>query len=178
MLGAASRAVGLTGADAGVARVTKAPLHRGSTAASVDLGRVGNPWPADARGLLGVLLARGFVPVVACLGADEAGRLYNVNADTLAGHLAVACGARELLIGGATPGVLDRGRRHDRAARPRGPRPHGGRRHGVGRHGGQAGRRARAIAGGVGTVCIADGRTSDGLLGRRGTVIGGEGALQ
>jgi acetylglutamate kinase len=33
--------------------------------------------------------------------------LLNVNADTLAGHLAAAVGARRLIVAGATKGVLD-----------------------------------------------------------------------
>jgi acetylglutamate kinase len=37
--------------------------------------------------------------------------LLNVNADTLAGHLAARLGAARLLIAGGTPGVLDE---HDR----------------------------------------------------------------
>ena len=39
------------------------------------------------------------------LGAD--GRLFNVNADTFAGHLAARLGARRLVIAGTTAGVLD-----------------------------------------------------------------------
>ena len=35
------------------------------------------------------------------------GQLLNVNADTLAGHLAARLGARRLVIAGTTPGVLD-----------------------------------------------------------------------
>ena len=37
------------------------------------------------------------------------GRLFNVNADTFAGHLAARLGARRLVIAGTTPGVLDDG---------------------------------------------------------------------
>jgi acetylglutamate kinase len=49
----------------------------------------------------------GFVPVVACIGAGADGRLFNVNADTFAGHLAARLRARRLVIAGTTPGVLD-----------------------------------------------------------------------
>jgi acetylglutamate kinase len=35
--------------------------------------------------------------------------LFNVNADTLAGHLAARLNARRLVIAGTTPGVLDSG---------------------------------------------------------------------
>ena len=57
--------------------------------------------------LLSDLLARGYVPVVACIGATRDGQVLNVNADTLASHLAVQLGARRLVIAGGTAGVLD-----------------------------------------------------------------------
>jgi acetylglutamate kinase len=73
----------------------------------VNLERVGIPSrDADPR-LLSTLTAGGFVPVIACIGADSEGRLLNVNADTLAGALAAALGAERLVIAGTTPGVLD-----------------------------------------------------------------------
>ena len=61
---------------------------------------------SDAR-LLHTLVGAGFVPAVASIGVGEDGQLYNVNADTLAGHLAARLGARRLVIAGTTPGVLD-----------------------------------------------------------------------
>ena len=164
-------AVGLTGADAGVARVTKAPPHRAVDGRVVDLGRVGQPVAADTQGLLAHLVARGFVPVVACLGADDQGGLFNVNADTLAGHLAVSCAARELLIGGATPGVLDgQGATIARLSVPELDAM-------ISDGTASAGMVAKLVAargallGGVDAVCIADGRTSGGLLGRQGTAV-------
>jgi acetylglutamate kinase len=48
---------------------------------------------------------------VACIGATRGGELLNVNADTLASHLASALGAGRLVIAGGTPGVLDAGGR-------------------------------------------------------------------
>jgi acetylglutamate kinase len=57
--------------------------------------------------LLKGLLRDGFVPVVASIGADRDGGLLNVNADTMAGHLAARLGAARLVIAGSTPGVLD-----------------------------------------------------------------------
>jgi acetylglutamate kinase len=52
-------------------------------------------------------MARGYVPVVACIGATRDGQLMNVNADTLASHLAAALGATRLVMAGGTSGVLD-----------------------------------------------------------------------
>ena len=43
-------------------------------------------------------LARSLVPVVAPLGIDEEGQVYNVNADTVACALAEALSARQLLF--------------------------------------------------------------------------------
>jgi acetylglutamate kinase len=57
--------------------------------------------------LVSALLGDGFVPVVASIGVDREGRLLNVNADTMAGHLAARLGARRLVIAGSTAGVLD-----------------------------------------------------------------------
>ena len=115
---AGGRAVGLTGADAFIGLVEKAPLHTSTAGTAVDLGLVGAPIPAGAPALLVELLAHGYVPIVASIGASIDGALYNVNADTWAAHLAVALGARRLLVAGGTPGVLDAGGRTIPAAGP------------------------------------------------------------
>jgi acetylglutamate kinase len=100
-------AVGLTGADGGCGLSARAPLHRTTDGRDVDLGRVGIPIVrADVR-LLHSLLGGGFVPVAASIGADEAGELLNVNADTMAGHFAARLPAQRLVIAGSTAGVLD-----------------------------------------------------------------------
>jgi acetylglutamate kinase len=107
LVAAGARAVGLTGADDGVVPVEKAPPHRSADGRVVDLGLVGRPRGRTAPPLLVDLLGAGYVPVLACLGVGPDGRLYNVNADTLAAHLALVTGATRLLIAGATTGVLD-----------------------------------------------------------------------
>jgi len=100
-------AVGLTGADDGCGLSSRAPLHRATDGRDVDLGHVGVPLArADVR-LLHSLLSAGFVPVAASIGVDEAGELLNVNADTMAGHLAARLPARRLVIAGSTAGVLN-----------------------------------------------------------------------
>ena len=100
------RAVGLTGADAGIGLSRKADLLTTVAGDQVDLGLVGLPNGAPAP-LLRELAGLGYVPVVASIGMTPDGTLLNVNADTLAGHLAGAIGARRLIIAGATAGVLD-----------------------------------------------------------------------
>lgn len=104
---AGGSAVGLTGADAGVGLVKPAKPHRAASGELVDLGLVGEPVPVAGAPLLETLCAKGFVPVIACIGASRDGRLFNVNADTLAASLAARLGARRLVIAGGTAGVLD-----------------------------------------------------------------------
>ena len=102
-----ARPVGLTGADTAVVTVRRAASVTSVEGARVDLGLVGSPINNGAPLLLTDLLALGYVPVVACLGATRDGQLLNVNADTLASHFAAQLGARRLVIAGGTSGVLD-----------------------------------------------------------------------
>ena len=104
---AGGRAVGLTGADAGLVPVEKAPAHRSVDGTETDLERVGRPVGSGRPALAADLVAAGYVPVVASIAAGADGLLYNVNADTLAADLAARLGAARLVIAGATPGVLD-----------------------------------------------------------------------
>lgn len=100
-------AVGLTGADGQCGLSDAAPPHRSVDGRMVDLGRVGIPNAhADVR-LLSTLTAHRFVPVLACIGIGSDGRLFNVNADTFASHVACRLGAARLVIAGTTAGVLN-----------------------------------------------------------------------
>jgi acetylglutamate kinase len=100
-------AVGLTGADGRCGLSTVAPPHPTVDGRVVDLGRVGVPDSAADVRVLHTLTRDGFVPVVASIGITVDGQLLNVNADTLAGHLAARLGAERLVIAGTTAGVLD-----------------------------------------------------------------------
>jgi acetylglutamate kinase len=105
--GAGGRPVGLTGADASVATVRRAAPITSVAGPKVDLGLVGSPVNNGTPRLLTDLLSKGYVPIVACIGATRDGQLLNVNADTLASHLASELRARRLVIAGGTSGVLD-----------------------------------------------------------------------
>jgi acetylglutamate kinase len=100
-------AVGLTGADGSCVLSTLAAPHRTSDGRQVDLGRVGVPVDRADVALLTTLGGAGFVPVIASIGVDRDGRLLNVNADTLARHVAVRLRARRLIVAGSTAGVLE-----------------------------------------------------------------------
>lgn len=105
---AGGKAVGLTGADAGVAPVKKAAPHKATSGETVDLGLVGMPVPSKSPGVIETLCKAGYAPVIACVSASKDGQLFNVNADTLAGNLAARLKAKRLVIAGATAGVLDK----------------------------------------------------------------------
>jgi acetylglutamate kinase len=100
------RAVGLTGADAGIGVADVAPRFTTTTGESVDLGRVGVP-RESAMTLVQDLAGLGYVPVIASIGVSTSGELLNVNADTFAGHLAASLRANRLIVAGGTAGVLD-----------------------------------------------------------------------
>jgi len=93
-------AIGCSGEDAGFI-----------TAAERDpaLGYVGDVASVDPS-LLRHLLREGLVPVVATIGTDATGQAYNINADTVAGAVAVALGAEKLVFLTDVAGVReDRG---------------------------------------------------------------------
>jgi acetylglutamate kinase len=101
------KAVGLTGVDAGFGRAARAGSIRSTSGALVDLGLVGDPLDPDPT-LVNVLLASGYVPVVASLGLERDGsQVLNVNADVMACRIAASLDGAELVIAGTTAGVLD-----------------------------------------------------------------------
>ncbi len=113
LVAAGVRAVGLTGVDAGLGQAARAPKMRTASGDAADLGFVGDPADADPS-LVTLLVAHGYVPVVASIGVERSanGRppgpgLLNVNADVMACRLAAALRECDLAIAGATAGVLD-----------------------------------------------------------------------
>ena len=107
LVAAGVKAVGLTGADAGLGRSVVAPPMQTTTGATADLGHVGVPEAGAPATLITDLISLGYVPVIASIGMSAGGELLNVNADVLAAHLAKTIGAARLIIGGKTAGVFD-----------------------------------------------------------------------
>lgn len=95
-------AVGLSGADARLISARRRPVqtltdpetHQPRT---VDFGFVGDISSVNAD-VLRHLLGGDYVPVVCALGADDAGQLYNINADSIAGRLAVELRAAKYFL--------------------------------------------------------------------------------
>ena len=93
-------AVGLTGNDGGMIRVTRRLED------DRDLGRVGRVVAVDPTPITAVANA-GFVPVIAPIGVDEDGLTHNVNADEAAGAVARALHAEKLMLLTDVEGVKD-----------------------------------------------------------------------
>jgi len=100
-------AVGLHGASAQVVRAVRRPpkVYPNAGPEPVDMGFVGDVVGFNLS-LLETLWSAGHVPVIACLGADGDGGVYNINADMVGNQLAAALRATRLLLVTSTPGVL------------------------------------------------------------------------
>jgi acetylglutamate kinase len=104
------RAVGLSGKDGRLltARKLKYVRSKGDDQPPelIDIGMVGEITEVDIR-ILENLIERGFIPVIAPVGAGVEGETYNINADVVAGRIASTMGARKLILLTDTQGVLD-----------------------------------------------------------------------
>ena len=93
------RAVGVSGIDANLIKVKK---HND------DLGLVGEVTEVNAA-FIKNLLQDGYLPVIAPIGVDDEGTVYNVNADIAAGPIAASLDAAKLVYMTDTEGVKANG---------------------------------------------------------------------
>jgi acetylglutamate kinase len=100
------RAVGLTGKDDSFMVGKKVAQMRTKKGFLVDPGRVGEVTGINPA-LIHQLVGGGFIPVIAPVIVDEEGRSLNVNADTVAGHVAAALKAEKLVLMTDIEGVKD-----------------------------------------------------------------------
>ena len=104
------RAVGLSGKDGGMIRAKQLKIEKGDPLANepelIDLGHVGEVESIDPE-LVSVLDTKDFIPVIAPIGIGRDGQTYNINADIVAGKLAITLGAEKLILLTNTTGVLD-----------------------------------------------------------------------
>ena len=103
------RAVGLSGKDGELIRARKLVLSPGdfnSEEEVIDIGHVGEIESINPD-VVETLDEGNFIPVIAPIGAGADGHTYNINADTVAGQLAVTLKAEKLILLTNTPGVLD-----------------------------------------------------------------------
>ena len=101
------RAVGLCGKDGNMVVARKVHRAHAHDEDVVDLGFVGEPDKVDMT-VLEQILGRELIPVLAPVAQGADGETYNVNADTFAGAIAGALGAKRLLFLTDVPGVLDK----------------------------------------------------------------------
>jgi acetylglutamate kinase len=106
------RGVGLSGKDARLITVEKVTRTKkdpdSEVERMVDLGFVGEPKTVDPKILQALIYAdEDYIPVVAPIGVSATGETYNINADTVAGALAGALGAKRMLLLTDVAGVLD-----------------------------------------------------------------------
>lgn len=94
------RALGLCGIDGHMLRVQK-------LAGEVDLGYVGTIVSVDTAPILHAL-HNGYIPVIATVGTDETGQVYNINADTAAARIASELGAENIILMTDIRGLLEK----------------------------------------------------------------------
>ncbi len=107
LIAGGAKPVGLHGASACTVLATRRPpkMVSGGGPEPVDFGYVGDVVGVNDA-LIGLLVGDGFVPVIACLGADEKGGVYNINADAVANQVAIRLDARALVLVTDVPGVM------------------------------------------------------------------------
>ena len=97
------KAVGLTGKDGDMIKAKKISTSN----ADVDYGHVGEVASINSS-LVETLEVEDFIPVIAPIGAGQAGDTYNINADSVAGALASNLHAEKLILMTNTAGVLSK----------------------------------------------------------------------
>ncbi|MEF3698659.1 acetylglutamate kinase [Desulfolutivibrio sp.] len=101
--------VGLSGKDGNLIQARKLEMvleRKDAPPEIIDLGKVGEVTGINAT-LINTLKGQGFIPVIAPVGVDEEGETYNINADAVAGAVAVALSAKRLVLLTDVAGVLD-----------------------------------------------------------------------
>lgn len=105
---AGGKAVGLTGKDGQFIRARKLKLtSQENKRKKIDVGLVGEVVSIDPT-VIQLLDQQDFIPVIAPLGVDEDGTAYNINADVVAGKLAITLQAEKLILLTNIKGVLDK----------------------------------------------------------------------
>ena len=104
------KAVGLTGKDGDLIRARKLHITKKTPEMEapeiIDIGHVGEVASIDTS-VVSMLVEDNFIPVIAPIGVGEDGQSYNINADLVAGKLAIALKAEKLILLTNTAGVLD-----------------------------------------------------------------------
>ena len=99
-------AVGISGND-GNFIVCKKKIYK-KEGRDIDLGYVGEIQRVDGSFITNILL-NDYIPVIATLGTDTMGDLYNINADTCASEIAIALKAKKMILLTDVDGIAGNG---------------------------------------------------------------------
>lgn len=103
------KAVGLSGKDGGLIEARKMRIvHQTDTDSPpeiIDPGMVGEVARVDPK-IIHTLSEKGFIPIIAPVGAGTEGETYNINADLVASHIATALSAGRLILLTDVDGVM------------------------------------------------------------------------
>ncbi len=104
------KAVGLTGKDGNLIRARKLYVSKDDPVLErpeiIDYGHVGEVESVDPK-IVQLLETQAFIPVIAPIGVGSDGLTYNINADLVAGKIAITLEAEKLMLLTNAPGVLD-----------------------------------------------------------------------
>ncbi len=102
------RAIGLSGKDALLAETQKIKIKKATQTQKVnDLGFVGEPKKIN-EDLLNWFLKSHFIPIISPIGFDRNHDTFNINADTMSGHVASSISSERLILLTDVDGVLDK----------------------------------------------------------------------
>ena len=105
---AGGKAVGLTGRDGAMIRAQKLKMVDSKDPTKEhDVGLVGDIVSIDPS-VVKALQDDAFIPVISPIGFGVNNESFNINADVVAGKLAMVLGAEKLVLLTNTPGVLDK----------------------------------------------------------------------
>ncbi len=103
------KAVGLSGKDGKLIMAEKLFMYKNvenEPPEIIDIGKVGNVKSIDPE-IINIMLEKDIIPVIAPVGIDEDGHTYNINADLVAGEIAISLKAEKLIMLTDVAGVLD-----------------------------------------------------------------------
>lgn len=103
-----AKGVGINGVDSNLIVAAKKKNQRvivDGNEEDVDIGWVGETEIINP-GLLRIMIENNYIPVISPIAVDKKGQMLNINADTVAGDIAAAMGAKKLIMMTDISGIL------------------------------------------------------------------------
>ena len=101
------RAIGLSGKDALLVKTSKIKKIEQKSSKNKDLGYVGKPDKIN-KDFLEWCIDSNFIPIISPIGYGKNFETYNINADTMAGHIAPEIKSERLILLSDIKGVIDK----------------------------------------------------------------------